>query len=175
MSKRPALSNLVVCAVFKLREDYPDLFQIMGQDSAEGNLVSSYDVLCCLTGRDFEDCFNAVHKAEGTGLIGLSSDTGDGWLTQQGHEFMDSIPLDVLDLCRQAANSLSYSSRDKLMEALDTAVSQPPKRTRVASNASKDVEDIDVDLEGIDFDDDIDVLDVDDDEPEVIRRPSTRV
>ena len=173
-SKRPALSNLVVCSVFKLRQDHPEVYQAMGQDSAEDNAVSSYDVLSCLTGRDFEDCFTAVHKAESTGLVGLSSDTGDGWLTPQGHELMDAIPLDVLELCRQAANTLSYTSRDKLIEALDAAVPvQSVKASRISS--SQVSADVDIDLTDIDFDDELDILDDDDDEPTVSRRPSSRV
>lgn len=176
MSKRPALSNLVVCAVFKLREDHPEVFQAMGQDACEDGKVSSYDVLSTITGRSFEDCFTAVQKAEETGLVDAGSDLTGGYLTLQGREFMDSIPLDVLQLCRDGSSNLSHSSRDKVLKIIDHAYARLDAGNAVIASTRMDDESIEVEVDPS-LDPDFDDLDFDDEVPAVQapRRPTSKV
>lgn len=172
MSKKPALSNLVVCAVVKLSQDHPDVFQAMCQDVCDEGNVSIFDVLSVITSRDFDDCFAAVQRAEDAGLVERTAGLGEALLTAQGQDFMESIPLDILQLCRDGSANLSSLARDKALELIDrdqTRLDQAASLsvpTRVAPT-SMAIESVDL---GVDLDTDFDDVEIDD-EPEDVPTP----
>lgn len=166
-SKRPNLSNYMVCLTIALQDQYPALFEAVGRPEAdEGGDVFVYDTLAALTGRDFDACWDALDRSVEEGLVHSSGTFRDALLTAQGSELVDKSHIDLLTLCRRHASHLEDGGRAELLAIIEATPRHEVASLPTIAAPLEPVLDLDDVGDDIDPDDDL----IEDVEPTPARR-----
>lgn len=129
----PALSNALVCAAYKLSNEYGALADLVCPETKKEGRVFPHDVLATWTGEAPEACWAAVEAADRQGLIEYNPSLRAGLLTEKGEDTLEQSGLKPVALClpniRQqgeefkdvvvnAARAMSPEAQQRLAEAL---------------------------------------------------------